>query len=62
MLILSCYEDILFSTTAFNKINKLVSVGLNGCYYSRKTMTLLEQYMDDKRINDYIYTAELPNF
>ncbi len=52
------YEDVLFCTTAFNRIKKLVSVDLSGYFYSRRTMTFLEQSMSDRRINDYIYTVE----
>lgn len=57
------YEDILFCTTIFHKINKLVAVNLSGYFYSRRTKTFLEQSMSDKRINDYIYTVKfLRNF
>lgn len=52
------YEDILFCTTAFSKINKLVTVDKKAYYYSRRTKTFLESSMSDKRINDYIYTVE----
>lgn len=52
------YEDILFCTTAFNLIDKLVTVDSKSYYYSRRTKTVLETSMTDKRINDYIYTVE----
>lgn len=52
------YEDILFCTTAFSKINKLVVIDKKAYYYSRRTKTFLESSMTDKRINDYIYTVE----
>ena len=52
------YEDILFCTKAFVKINKLVVVDKKAYYYSRRTKTFLESSMSDKRINDYIYTVE----
>lgn len=52
------YEDILFCTKAFSKINKLVAVDKRAYYYSRRTKTFLESSMSDRRINDYIYTVE----
>lgn len=52
------YEDILFCTRVFSKINKLVAVDKKAYYYSRRTRTPLETSMTDKRIQDYIYTVE----
>lgn len=52
------YEDVLFCTQAFSKMNKLVTVDKKAYYYSRRTKTFLESSMSDKRINDYIYTVE----
>lgn len=57
------YEDILFCTTAFHKINKLAVIENNGYFYSRRTKTFLESSMTDRRIDDYIYTVKfLRNF
>ncbi len=52
------YEDIVFCSYNFLRINKLTSIDYLGNFYTRYTKTFLEKTMTFKRIEDYILTVK----